>query len=102
MKKQQLCLSVSKRNQRYLDLVEDYSTEFNMNKTQTIFKILKEYNTLMNGGNVIDDNFRESSVRAQLDNICKLLGGEVTYHTCCDRTTEHKKIVIEYDHRNKE
>ncbi len=46
MKKNQLCLSVSKRNLRYLDLVEDYSTEFNMNKTQTIFRILKEYNTM--------------------------------------------------------
>lgn len=46
MKKNQLCLSVSKRNSRYLDLLEDYSMEFNMNKTQTIFRILKEYNTL--------------------------------------------------------
>ena len=44
MKKQQLCLSVSKRNQKYLDLVDDYSMEFNMNKTQTIFKMVKEYN----------------------------------------------------------
>ena len=46
MKKNQLCLSVSKRNTKYLDLLEDYTMEFNMNKTQTIFRILKEYNTL--------------------------------------------------------
>ena len=46
MKKNQLCLSVSKRNSRYLDLLEDYSMEFNLNKTQTIFKILKDYNSL--------------------------------------------------------
>ena len=45
MKKKQLCLSVSKRNTKYLDLLEDYTLEFNLNKTQTIFKILKEYNT---------------------------------------------------------
>jgi len=44
MKKQQLCLNVSKRNQRYLDLLDEYSDEFNMNKTQTIFRVLKEYN----------------------------------------------------------
>lgn len=45
MKKQQLCVSVSKRNKKYLDLLDDYTTEFNMNKTQTLFRILKEYNT---------------------------------------------------------
>jgi len=46
MKKNQICLSVSKRNTKYLDLLDDYRMEFNMNKTQTIFRILKEYNTL--------------------------------------------------------
>ncbi len=46
MKKNQICLSVSKRNTKYLDLLDDYTMEFNMNKTQTIFRILKEYNTL--------------------------------------------------------
>ena len=45
MKKNQLCLSVSKRNSRYLDLLEDYSLEFNLSKTDTFFKILKEYNS---------------------------------------------------------
>ena len=46
MKKNQLCLSVSKRNNRYLDLLEDYSLEFNLSKTDTMFRILKEYNSL--------------------------------------------------------
>lgn len=50
MKKNQLCLNVSKRNFRYLDLLEDYSMEFNMNKTQTIFRILKEYNSYKTQG----------------------------------------------------
>ena len=44
MKKEQLCLSVSKRNKRYVDLVDDYSLEFNLPMTQTIFRIVKEYN----------------------------------------------------------
>lgn len=45
MKKEQLCLSVSKRNKRYLDLIEDYAMEFNANRAQTIFRIIGEYNT---------------------------------------------------------
>ena len=31
-------------------------------------------NKLMNGGNVIDDNFKDSLLGAQLDNICKDFG----------------------------
>ena len=46
MKKNQICLSASRRNTKYLDLLDDYTMEFNMNKTKTIFRILKEYNTL--------------------------------------------------------
>lgn len=41
----ELCLSVSKRNKRYVDLIDDYSTEFNLNRSQTIFRIIGEYNT---------------------------------------------------------
>ena len=41
----ELCLSVSKRNQRYLDLLEDYMLEFNCNRSQTLFRIISEYNT---------------------------------------------------------
>lgn len=44
-KSRTICLSVSKRNKRYLDLLEDYSLEFNSNKAQTIFRIIAEYNT---------------------------------------------------------
>ena len=44
-KSRAVCLSVSKRNKRYLDLIEDYALEFNMNKAQTIFRIIGEYNT---------------------------------------------------------
>jgi hypothetical protein len=55
----------------------------------------------MNGGNVIDDNFKKFAVDKQLDNICEILGGEVKHYICCDRTTQHRKIVIEYNHIKK-
>ena len=55
----------------------------------------------MIGGNVIDDDFRKWNVETQLDNICKILGGEAKHYICCDRTTEHEKIVIEYNHKKK-
>ena len=58
-------------------------------------------NKLMIGGNVIDENFKKITVEKQLDNICQILGGEVKHYTCCDRTTEHQKIVIEYNHKKK-
>ena len=58
-------------------------------------------NKLMNGGNVIDDNFRKLTVEKHLDNICTILGGEVKRYICCDRTTQHEKIVIEFNHKKK-
>jgi len=51
--------------------------------------------------NKIDDDFKNFAVKTQLDNICKILGGEAKHYTCCDRTTEHEKIVIEYNHQKK-
>lgn len=38
----------------------------------------------------------------RLHQIAKELGGELHHYTCCDRTTEHNKIVIEYNHKPKE
>ena len=80
----------------------------------------------MNGGNVIDDNFREISVENHLEGVAKLvegsnweeptklniaknlvekieelLDGKAHYVECCDRTTQHKKIVIEFNHKKK-
>lgn len=38
-----------------------------------------------------------------IDNIGKLLNAKsIRYFSCSDKTTEHKKIVIEYDHVRKE
>ena len=80
----------------------------------------------MNGGSVIDDNFRKIAVENHLEGVTKLvegsnweeptklniaknlvekieelLGGEAHYFECSDRTKYHKKIVIEYNHANK-
>jgi len=46
MKTQQLCLNVSKRNEKYVDLIDDYSLEFDLPKSATIFRIIREYNRL--------------------------------------------------------
>ena len=45
MKQKTMCLSISKRNERYLDLLDDYACEFNTNKAQAVFRIIREYNT---------------------------------------------------------
>ncbi len=38
-----ICLSVSKANKKYLDILDDYSLEFNLNKSASIFRIIDEY-----------------------------------------------------------
>lgn len=53
------------------------------------------------GGNVIDEDFRKFAIRTQLDNVCKLLGGEAKHYICTNKTTQHEKIVIEYNHEKK-
>ena len=82
-----------------------------------------EETNLTIGDNVIDDNFRRIAVDQQLEGISKLvkgadwekptklniaknlvekieelLDGEAAYYVCLDKKTQHKKIVIEYDH----
>jgi len=37
---------VSKRNEKYIDLIDDYSLEFDLPRAATIFRIVREYNTL--------------------------------------------------------
>jgi len=44
---------------------------------------------------------RQFLVQYQLENIQKILDAEVTYLTCCDRTTQHKKIEIIYQRESK-
>ena len=41
-----LCLYVSRRNMNVIDIIEDYSLEFNLGLAPTIFRIVKEYDDL--------------------------------------------------------
>tara|TARA_B100000902_G_C27233005_1_gene875912 strand:- start:9 stop:182 length:174 start_codon:yes stop_codon:yes gene_type:complete len=37
-----------------------------------------------------------------IDSVAQLLNARsIRYFSCSDKTTEHKKIVIEYDHKQK-
>ncbi len=36
-----------------------------------------------------------------IEQVAELLGTTVKHYTCCDRTTEHEKFVIEYNHKKK-
>ena len=46
METRAMCLSVSKKNQRVMDMIEDYSLQFNLNTAQTIFRIVREYDQM--------------------------------------------------------
>ncbi len=43
MKSRTICISVSQKNRRYLDLIDDYAAEFDTSKAETLFRILREY-----------------------------------------------------------
>lgn len=47
MEQRTMCLSVSKRNKTAMEMVEDYSFEFNLNTSQTIFRIVREYDKML-------------------------------------------------------
>ena len=57
----------------------------------------------MDGG--VGGSWKEVTNKVIADNlieqVAELLGGKATYITCCDRTTQHQKIVIEYNHEKK-
>jgi hypothetical protein len=54
------------------------------------------------GGSWNGDQVTKLNIAKNLvEKIEELLGGEAHYFECSDRTTYHKKIVIEYDHTNK-
>lgn len=46
MRKRAICLSVSKRNEPYLELIDGYSDKFNASMAETIFRIVREYTYL--------------------------------------------------------
>ena len=54
---------------------------------------------------MIKGDWKEATNKVIADNlieqVAELLGGTAKHFTCCDRTTEHEKIVIEYNHQPK-
>ena len=54
---------------------------------------------------MIKGDWKEATNKVIADNlneqVAELLGGTAKHFTCCDRTTEHEKIVIEYNHTSK-
>jgi len=54
---------------------------------------------------MIKGDWKEATNKVIADNlieqVAELLGGTAKHFTCCDRTTEHEKIVIEYNHKSK-
>jgi hypothetical protein len=49
----------------------------------------------------ITPEVEEFIVQTQLDNITKILGGKLSHYIVTDKTTAHKKYVIEYEHNHK-
>lgn len=53
----------------------------------------------------IRDNIKpeveEFIVQTQLDNVAKILDGKLSHYIVSDKTTTHKKYVIEYEHNHK-
>ena len=46
MQRRQLCLSVSRPNMKRLELLDDYALEFGLNRAQTFFRIVDDYNRM--------------------------------------------------------
>ena len=50
------------------------------------------------------EDWRKVSNKSIADNLVQsigeLLDAKVRHYTCSDKKTQHKKIVIEYDHSN--
>jgi hypothetical protein len=63
---------------------------------------MDDFNTPGSNKSWMDDGFKEFVTQLQLDNVCKILNGELMHYYCSDRTTTHEKIVIEFNHKTKE
>ena len=62
---------------------------------------MDDFNTPGSNKSWMDEGFKKFIVDYQLDNICRILGGEAKYYICSSKTTTHRKLVIEYNHENK-
>ena len=57
---------------------------------------------LLEEDQVTNKVINESIAKSLLSQAGELLGGEVKYMVCCDNHTQHRKVVIEWDHQKKE
>jgi hypothetical protein len=62
---------------------------------------MDDFNTPGSNKSWMDDGFKKHVVQIQLDNIVKILDGELKHYICTDKTTTHEKIVIEYNRTKK-
>ena len=62
---------------------------------------MKDFNEPGSNKTELTPEFKNFVTELQLDNVCKILGGELKHYVCTDRNTIHRKIVIEYDHQEK-
>ena len=62
---------------------------------------MKDFNTPGSNKSWMDEGFKKFIVDNQLHNVCNILGGELKHYICTNKTTTHRKIVIEYNHENK-
>ena len=46
MKTNQICLNISKRHEKYLDIIDTYADQWDLPKSTTIFRIVREYHQL--------------------------------------------------------
>ena len=68
--------------------------------SQSEFQLRKRLTHGDNGGSMTEETNRVIADNL-VKNIEQLLDGTARYYTCCDKNTEHKKIVIEYNHKQK-
>ena len=46
MKNNQICLNIAKRNAKYVNIIDEYSKEWDTSRATTIFRIVREYHQL--------------------------------------------------------
>ncbi len=57
---------------------------------------------LLEEDQVTNKVINETIAKSLLSQAGELLGGEVKYVMCSDNHTQHRKVVIEWDHQKKE
>ncbi len=64
---------------------------------RTVEEFIQDLEKFSYDGDAVDVD-----VNLLLETATKALGGKLSYETCINRNTEHKRIVIEYDYAKKD